>query len=164
MTSLTLFPEDQADAEWTTRDPADIAGWLKRLDVEYRRVAEVPDGFKPAPAEETLEHQHDRESGHLLRSGIGAFHLHERGRVYLLLCEPGDLVTVPGRMRHWLDLGEGGAEVLVPEGEMGSVAAGGGEIVRRFPRLEAYRPALVAPQPPLFSRRPRMPVGTTRAA
>src|SRR5436190_476127 len=60
MTLLTLYPEDQADAEWTTRDMADIVGWLNRIGVRYERAREVPDGFTAAASGEDVEHVHGR--------------------------------------------------------------------------------------------------------
>src|SRR5262249_40368274 len=144
MTILTLFPDDQADAEWTTRDPADIAAWLRRIGVGYERVRQAPDGFSEAARGLEVEHVHDRPQCYLFDGGIGALYLRAEGRVHLVICEPGDLVIVPEGLRHWIDLGEGGAaRLMVPGGGAGDALVTDRWIAGRFPSLEAYRPALI---------------------
>ena len=132
MALLTLYPEDQADAEWTTRDADDIAGWLKRIGVVYERVQPAADGSAVACSADGAEHVHEHAEHHRFDDGVGALHLRAGGRVYLLLGEPGDAVTVPAGMPHWLDRGDADESPTIAEAA----------IVRRFPKLAAYRPAL----------------------
>ncbi|MCI0668721.1 MAG: cupin, partial [Methylococcaceae bacterium] len=37
--------------------------------------------------------------------GKGLFYLHIAGKVYLVLCEKGDLISVPANTTHWFDMG-----------------------------------------------------------
>jgi len=61
--------------------------------------------------------------------------------VYGVLCEAGDLISVPAGTRHWFDMG--GAPdfqcirlFTTPEGWVADYT--GDDIARRFPRLEAF--------------------------
>jgi hypothetical protein len=139
MALLTLYPEDQPDAEWTTRDAGDIAGWLRRIGVVYEPAepaarrqtgAAAEAGSLSACPADGAQHVHAHSERHVFEDSIGAVHLLDGGRVYVLVCEPGEAVTVPAGMAHWLDRGQ--KEAGIP-----AAAA----IVRRFPALEAYRAA-----------------------
>jgi 1,2-dihydroxy-3-keto-5-methylthiopentene dioxygenase len=37
--------------------------------------------------------------------GRGLFYLHAADKVYLVLCEQGDLISVPANVSHWFDMG-----------------------------------------------------------
>src|SRR5258708_17226769 len=142
MALLTLFPDDQPEAEWTTRDEADIAGWLGRIGVVYEHIDYVPGGFDSAPLAADVEHTHAHAQCYLFREGAGALYLRVAGRVYLLLCTPGDLVIVPAGMRHWLDRGVGaagaGVAVFRSDGH-GSSALTGAVILGPVPSIDGYR-------------------------
>jgi 1,2-dihydroxy-3-keto-5-methylthiopentene dioxygenase len=51
------------------------------------------------------EHTHDDDEDRFFASGSGVFYLHAQGRVHAVLCEAGDLLSVPGGTTHWLDMG-----------------------------------------------------------
>jgi 1,2-dihydroxy-3-keto-5-methylthiopentene dioxygenase len=51
------------------------------------------------------EHTHDDDEVRYFVSGSGIFYLHVDGRVYAVLCEAGDLLTVPRDTTHWFDMG-----------------------------------------------------------
>jgi 1,2-dihydroxy-3-keto-5-methylthiopentene dioxygenase len=51
------------------------------------------------------EHTHDDDEVRFFVSGSGIFYLHLAGRVYAVLCEAGDLLSVPARTTHWFDMG-----------------------------------------------------------
>ena len=146
MTLLTLYPEDQADAEWTTRDQADIAGWLKRIGVAFAHSDDAPvDDATVTNEVDALEHVHGAGVRYLFQGGVGALHLHAEGRVYALICEPGDSIGVPAGMRHWLDRGasDNAARVLKASDRVETaIAVTDPWIMRRFPPLDSYRPAI----------------------
>ncbi|MBI1773793.1 MAG: hypothetical protein HYR63_00465 [Proteobacteria bacterium] len=155
MTLLTLYPEDQADAEWTTRDRTDIAGWLDRIGVAFVHAEGVRSGLFAASPEADCEHTRGHPTDYLFLDGVGALHLHHQGRVYLLLCTPGDRVVVPAGMRHWLDRGPAGAhaDVMVrSDAGAETYTVTDAAIARRFPPLEAYAKAVGAS--PALSRSP----------
>ncbi len=51
------------------------------------------------------EHTHDDDEVRYFVSGSGVFYLHVDGRIYAVLCEAGDLLTVPRETTHWFDMG-----------------------------------------------------------
>ena len=51
------------------------------------------------------EHTHADFEVRLFVDGDGLFYLHVGERVYLLLCEAGDLISVPADTTHWFDMG-----------------------------------------------------------
>ncbi|MGY4493116.1 acireductone dioxygenase [Pseudomonas sp. TE3610] len=68
-------------------------------------------------------------------AGRGLLTLHVEGYVYALLCERGDLVTVPAGMGHWFDMGEQPRLVVVRVfGEEAQYS--GSQIASLFPRLD----------------------------
>jgi 1,2-dihydroxy-3-keto-5-methylthiopentene dioxygenase len=52
------------------------------------------------------EHIHDDFEIRFFIEGCGLFYLHVAGRVYVVLCEKGDLISVPANTKHWFDMGE----------------------------------------------------------
>lgn len=51
------------------------------------------------------EHTHADDEVRFFVEGAGQFYLHLNGRVYVVLCEAGDLISVPAGTRHWFDMG-----------------------------------------------------------
>ncbi|WP_336209391.1 1,2-dihydroxy-3-keto-5-methylthiopentene dioxygenase [Nonomuraea sp. LPB2021202275-12-8] len=51
------------------------------------------------------EHTHDDDEVRYFVSGSGIFYLHVDGRIHAVLCEPGDLLSVPENTTHWFDMG-----------------------------------------------------------
>lgn len=51
------------------------------------------------------EHTHSDFEIRFFVEGRGLFYLHVDGRVHLLLCEQGDLISVPAGTTHWFDMG-----------------------------------------------------------
>lgn len=52
------------------------------------------------------EHTHSEDEIRFFVQGSGYFALHVNGRVYTILCEAGDLLSVPAHAKHWFDAGE----------------------------------------------------------
>jgi len=52
------------------------------------------------------EHVHDDFEVRFFIDGCGLFYLHVADKVYAVLCEQGDLISVPANTRHWFDMGE----------------------------------------------------------
>ncbi len=83
------------------------------------------------------------EEGHRKRPG----HLREpspprnSGHVYLVLCEAGDLISVPAGTKHWFDMGERPDLKVIrffTTREGWKAEFTGSDIADRFPKLEEY--------------------------
>jgi 1,2-dihydroxy-3-keto-5-methylthiopentene dioxygenase len=51
------------------------------------------------------EHTHDDDEVRYFVAGSGIFYLHVNGKVHAVLCEAGDLLSVPRNTTHWFDMG-----------------------------------------------------------
>lgn len=85
------------------------------------------------------EHYHKEDEVRFFVAGSGLFTLHAGNRVYEILCEAGDLISVPDGMRHWFDMGPRPYFVAIrfftsPDGWVGHFT--GTDIAARFPRYE----------------------------
>ena len=86
------------------------------------------------------EHRHGEDEVRFFVAGSGLFSLHVGEKVYEVLCEAGDLISVPDGATHWFDMGPEPSFVAIrfftePDGWVGHFT--GSDIAQRFPRLEA---------------------------
>jgi len=51
------------------------------------------------------EHTHAEDEARFFVEGAGLFVIHHNGSVLSVLCEQGDLISVPAGMPHWFDMG-----------------------------------------------------------
>ena len=84
------------------------------------------------------EHFHKEDEVRFFVAGSGLFTLHVDDLVYEVLCEAGDLISVPDSTKHWFDMGPAPSFVAIrffkePEGWVGHFT--GTDIAQRFPRL-----------------------------
>jgi 1,2-dihydroxy-3-keto-5-methylthiopentene dioxygenase len=86
------------------------------------------------------EHIHSDFEVRFFVEGRGLFFLHPDDRVYAVLCEQGDLISVPANVRHWFDRREPHVRAIrlftTPEGWVAQYT--GDPIADRFPRLEQF--------------------------
>jgi 1,2-dihydroxy-3-keto-5-methylthiopentene dioxygenase len=87
------------------------------------------------------EHTHDDFEVRFFVEGRGLFFLHPDDRVYAILCEQGDLISVPANVKHWFDMGENPNLKCIrlfttPEGWEAKFTGTG--IASRFPKLDAF--------------------------
>ncbi|HOB61259.1 MAG TPA: cupin [Candidatus Competibacteraceae bacterium] len=85
------------------------------------------------------EHTHDDYEVRFFVEGQGLFYLHVGERVYGVLCERGDLLSVPAHTTHWFDMGPNPSFKCIrlfttPEGWVAQFT--GRDIAQRFPRLD----------------------------
>jgi 1,2-dihydroxy-3-keto-5-methylthiopentene dioxygenase len=71
--------------------------------------------------------------------GHGLFVIHDDGKVYSILCEKDDLISVPANTRHWFDMGPNPNFTAIrlfnnPEGWVANFT--GNDISDVFPLLE----------------------------
>jgi len=87
------------------------------------------------------EHSHSDFEVRFFVEGKGLFFIHHLNRVYGVMCEKGNLISVPADTKHWFDMG---AEpefkcirlFTTPEGWVASYT--GDKIADNFPRFEAF--------------------------
>jgi 1,2-dihydroxy-3-keto-5-methylthiopentene dioxygenase len=85
-----------------------------------------------------FEHRHSEDEVRFFVAGQGLFCLHIGARVYQVLCERGDLISVPQDTRHWFDMGSAPSFTAIRlfNNVEGWVAhATGSEIASSFPTL-----------------------------
>lgn len=85
------------------------------------------------------EHTHSEDEVRFFVDGRGLFSLHIDEYVYEVLCEKGDLISVPANTRHWFDMGSQPRFVAIrffnnPEGWVARYT--GEPIAEQFSRLD----------------------------
>jgi 1,2-dihydroxy-3-keto-5-methylthiopentene dioxygenase len=91
------------------------------------------------------EHTHSDFEVRFFVDGKGLFYLHVGGKVYAVLCEKGDLISVPANTTHWFDMGENPCFKCIrlfttAEGWVASFT--GSDIAKSFPTYDQYVAAL----------------------
>lgn len=87
------------------------------------------------------EHTHGDFEVRFFVDGKGLFYLHASDKVYLVLCEQGDLISVPANTTHWFDMGSRPDFKCIRffttgEGWVGEFT--GSDIATRFPDFDEY--------------------------
>ena len=87
------------------------------------------------------EHIHDDFEVRFFVEGRGLFYLHVEGKVYAVLCEQGDLISVPANTTHWFDMGETPRFTCIRlftthDGWVADFT--GSDIAKTFPTLDQY--------------------------
>jgi len=85
------------------------------------------------------EHTHGEDEVRFFVRGHGLFVIHAGGKVYSMLCEKDDLISVPANTKHWFDMGPNPTFTAIrlfnnPEGWVAKFS--GDDIASRFPLLE----------------------------
>ena len=85
------------------------------------------------------EHTHSEDEVRFFVRGHGLFIIHANDRVYAMLCEKDDLISVPANTRHWFDMGPNPAFTAIrlfnnPDGWVANFT--GEDIASRFPLLD----------------------------
>lgn len=84
------------------------------------------------------EHTHSEDEVRFFVRGQGLFVIHVDGKVYSMLCERDDLISVPANTRHWFDMGPNPSFTAIrvfnnPEGWVAKFT--GDKIAAQFPLL-----------------------------
>lgn len=85
------------------------------------------------------EHRHSEDEVRFFVGGEGLFSLHINDKVYEVLCQKGDLISVPANTAHWFDMGPNPNFIAIrlfnnPEGWVANYT--GSDIAQNFSRLE----------------------------
>lgn len=78
------------------------------VDATYMTPSDDPEWVEKAAAVRhkfRAEHTHDDDEDRFFARGAGVFYLHVKNKVYAVLCEAGDLLSVPADTTHWFDMG-----------------------------------------------------------
>jgi 1,2-dihydroxy-3-keto-5-methylthiopentene dioxygenase len=86
------------------------------------------------------EHTHAEDEVRFFVEGAGAFYLRKGGRVFRVVCERNDLLSVPAGITHWFDTGPNPHFCAIriftsPDGWVGDFT--GDDIATRFPAFDA---------------------------
>lgn len=87
------------------------------------------------------EHTHDDFEVRFFVDGSGLFYLHHDDKVYMVLCEAGDLISVPAGIAHWFDMGSSPSFKAIrffttENGWQGNFT--GSDIAEKFPDYDAH--------------------------
>lgn len=106
-------------------------------------VALRPDNPQKAEMRQKFlaEHTHADFEIRFFVDGRGLFYLHIGDSVYLVMCEKGDLISVPASTTHWFDMGENPDFKCIrffttPQGWLGEFT--GDDIAARFPDFDSH--------------------------
>jgi 1,2-dihydroxy-3-keto-5-methylthiopentene dioxygenase len=112
---------------------------FKSVDV----VALRPDNPQKAEFRQKFlsEHTHADFEVRFFVDGSGLFYLHLGDKVYLMLCEKGDLISVPANTTHWFDMGKDPNFKCIrlfttDDGWVGDFT--GSDIATQFPDMDAF--------------------------
>ncbi|MEJ6474271.1 acireductone dioxygenase [Pseudoalteromonas piscicida] len=86
-----------------------------------------------------FEHTHSEDEVRFFVKGQGLFCLHLHDKVYQVLCQQGDLISVPENTPHWFDMGSDPefTAIRLFNNQEGWVAKStGSEIAKQFPLLD----------------------------
>ncbi len=87
------------------------------------------------------EHTHSEFEVRFFVDGKGLFYIHQGDKVYGVMCEQGDLISVPANTKHWFDMGEAPLFKCIRlfTNQEGWVAQyTGDDIANNFPRFEQF--------------------------
>lgn len=141
------------EAEQPIPDTADsdavlaaYAGSVQRLkqargfrSADVVRIRRGTPDTAPLRARFLSEHTHEEDEARFFVAGSGAFYLHIDDKVFRIVCETGDLLSVPAGVKHWFDMGPDPDFTAIrfftrPDGW---VAAYTGDVIAdRFPKYE----------------------------
>ena len=70
-------------------------------------INKLTDNYDAIRAKFLAEHTHSEDEIRFFVDGKGTFWFHlENGEIFNLLCQKGDLISVPAGTKHWFDAGE----------------------------------------------------------
>ncbi len=93
------------------------------------------------------EHTHEEFGVRFFIEGDGLLYFHIDNKVYLLLCEKGDLICLPENVAHWFDIGESPNLKCLHfcvQDKGCQCEATGSRIAERFPSYDEYKQQMQA--------------------
>jgi 1,2-dihydroxy-3-keto-5-methylthiopentene dioxygenase len=151
------FEQWQADADVSAGDSSELVMQAYRADIDrliadegYQTVDVISLDASNSPEVQAKvpelrqkflsEHRHSEDEVRFFVDGQGLFSLHLDGKVFEVLCQKGDLISVPANTPHWFDMGPTPRFVAIrffnnPEGWVANYT--GSPIAESFSRLES---------------------------
>ena len=85
----------------------DAEGYIKvdAISMKPENTQEWRDKARAAREKFLSEHTHDDDEDRFFARGAAVFYLHLEDKIYGVLCEAGDLLSVPANTVHWFDMG-----------------------------------------------------------
>jgi 1,2-dihydroxy-3-keto-5-methylthiopentene dioxygenase len=122
----------------------DSEGYIK-VDALHMTPLDTPEWAETAASARRkflAEHTHDDDEDRFFARGAGVFYLHIDGKVHAVLCEAGDLLSVPANTTHWFDMGSRPDYVAIrffhdDDGWVGNFT--GSSIAERFPTFDTIQ-------------------------
>ena len=137
-------PPEQVLAEYANRVAAlNSDGRYRHIDVTGLQPDDNDAGWDAtataARSKFLAEHRHAEDEVRFFVAGRGCFYLHLEPEVFAVVCEGGDLLSVPAGTRHWFDMGSRPDFVAIrffeqKDGWIGDFT--GDAIGERFPTLD----------------------------
>jgi len=140
----TRGPSGQILAEYADRvDALNSDGRYKYIDVAALQPDDRDPGWhdkaSAARSKFLAEHRHAEDEVRFFVAGRGCFYLHLEPEVLAVVCEGGDLLSVPAGTRHWFDMGARPDFVAIRffQEEDGWIGDFTGDVIgERFPTLD----------------------------
>ena len=120
-----------------------VGGRYRHIDVAALRTDHSDPNWRATAAAARskflAEHRHAEDEVRFFVAGRVCFYLHFEPEVYAVVCESGDVITVPAGTRHWFDMGSDPDFAAIrffehPDGWIGNFT--GDPIGQRFPTLD----------------------------
>ena len=137
-------PPEQILAEYADRVGAlNSDGRYRHIDVAGLQPDDNDPGWHEmaiaARSKFLAEHRHAEDEVRFFVAGRGCFYLHLEPEVFAVVCEGGDLLSVPAGTRHWFDMGSRPDFVAIRffEQKDGWIGDFTGDVIgERFPTLD----------------------------
>ena len=138
-TPLSADADDQAVLAAYASDVARLKALGGHQSLDVVRMAPDNPAAPALRAKFLCEHTHVDDEVRFFVEGEGQFYLHRDGRVFTVLCQAGDLISVPAGTPHWFDAGEKPRFCAIrlfvsPDGWVANYT--GSAIAERFPKFE----------------------------
>jgi len=104
-----VLPKDATEQDIRVAYKNDIDGLCMENGYQFVDIVRM---FPDSPKRKELrnkflnEHTHNEDEVRFFVEGSGLFYLHASNKVFRVLCEEGDLISIPPLYPHWFDMGE----------------------------------------------------------
>jgi 1,2-dihydroxy-3-keto-5-methylthiopentene dioxygenase len=105
-----VFSEQATQEEILEAYSKDLKPFMEEggyLTADVISINHLTENYEAIRAKFLAEHTHSEDEIRFFVDGQGVFWFHlENGEIFNLLCEKGDLISVPAGTKHWFDAGE----------------------------------------------------------
>ena len=105
-----IFDDTASQEEILDAYSKDLKPFMEKggyLTADVISINKLTENYDAIRAKFLAEHTHSEDEIRFFVDGEGTFWFHlENGEVFHLLCQKGDLISVPAGTKHWFDAGE----------------------------------------------------------